>query len=91
MKCPKCGAECPQTFQHKPGADIPIMLDGETQFPTLDDIIASQEARVFDGRFTQLFECPMHGEFGMRQDDSPEFVEPDTWVAGPDGKKLFRM
>jgi hypothetical protein len=39
----------------------------------------------------EVFECQHHGEFGLLDDGPPFFYEPDTYVLGPDGQKLFRM
>ena len=39
----------------------------------------------------EVFECPMHGEFGLLDDGDSFFYQPDVYVLGPDGEKRFRM
>jgi len=33
--------------------------------------------------------CPVHGELFALPDGSQKFSEPDTWVLGPNGERLF--
>lgn len=92
MKCPKCGADAALVHEQKDKDLRPFTdLDGTTTFPTIDDILDAQPKHIFDEAFSRVFECSTHGEFGVKSDGVPEFTEPDTWVEGPNGEKLFRM
>lgn len=39
----------------------------------------------------EIFVCRTHGEFGLVDGGAPFFYEPDAYVMGPNGEKLFRM
>ena len=94
MKCPKCNSECPLVREYREDAEKYPRYDssGEVHFPTIEDIIASTPVPPLHGhRFDKLFACPTHGEFGTRPDGSFEFEDPDTYVLGPNGEKLFRI
>lgn len=93
MKCQKCGAEAVVTHQRRRGANFRPYTDanGTTHSPTVDDILDAHSVRIFDEEFECVFSCDTHGEFGLKPDGTPEFLEPDTWVDGPNGEKLFRM
>jgi len=42
--------------------------------------------------FDAVYTCPTHGVFGIRRDSKEVvFVEPDAWVEGPNGERLFRL
>jgi hypothetical protein len=100
MKCPKCGSEAQLTHERREGASRAFHTDmatGETHFPSIDDILADRQIDIFGSGFDRVYECVTHGEFGVlkpAEDGEParvEFVEPDTWVEGPNGEKLFRL
>jgi hypothetical protein len=95
MKCPKCGSETKLTHERKEGAASSFPYTdpstGETHFPSIDDILADRQIHIFGQGFDKVYECVTHGEFGVKTDGEVEFSEPDTWVEGPNGEKLFRM
>jgi hypothetical protein len=39
----------------------------------------------------EIFKCAKHGEYGLLDDGPPFFYEPDTYVLGPNGEKIFRI
>lgn len=39
----------------------------------------------------EIFICQHHGEFGLIDGGAPFFYEPDAYVTGPNGEKLFRL
>ena len=91
MKCPKCGVEATLTHERKEGISHPFTdLDGSTRFPSIDDILADRQIHFFGEGFDKVYECPTHGEFGVKG-EQVEFADPDTWVEGPNGEKLFRL
>jgi len=91
MKCPKCGTESLLIHERQDRDCFPHTdVNGETHFPSLEDIIASRQAYLFGEGFDKLYECRTHGEFGVKADGTSEFADPDTWVEGPNGEKLFR-
>lgn len=38
-----------------------------------------------------VFECPVHGCFELRDDGTQCFDVPDTYVRGPNGERLFEI
>lgn len=101
MKCPKCGSEAELIHERKEGgaSSFPYTdhSTGKTHFPSIEDILADRQIHIFGQGFDKVYECVTHGEFGILKpavDGEParvEFVEPDTWVEGPNGEKLFRL
>lgn len=90
MICPKCSATCVRTHAAKwIGEHVPIFHDERGRSYPASPF--DGPARVFDTRFTELWSCPTHGEFGVKADGQAEFVHPDAWVVGPNGEKLFRL
>jgi len=91
MDCPKCAAPSPSVRRAEPPAS---MADGWRDWDTPERIFGRMAdplrpyAHGVD--MEEMFECPVHGEFGVGPDGRPAFVEPDTWVEGPNGEKLFR-
>jgi hypothetical protein len=92
MKCSKCGGEAKLTHERKEGVSFPYTdPSGETHFPSIDDILSDRQIDIFGQGFDKVYECPTHGEFGVKTEGDAEFSDPDTWVEGPNGEKLFRM
>lgn len=85
--------ECPKCKQHSPRRETP---DYPSESPEalfgdpMDDpfFLEGMLLRDFDAVYT----CPTHGVFGIRRDSKEVvFVEPDAWVEGPNGERLFRL
>lgn len=91
MKCPKCGADTTKTHERTPGTSNAHYDFDTLRPPTIDEILGDRSVRVFGEDFDVLYACATHGEFGLKADGSPEFIEPDAWIKGPNGEKLFRM
>lgn len=83
VPCPKCNtlAECTDWIgKYRIDPDSPEALFG----PYALGLFHPTE------KVREIFECPIHGQFARLQDGSPYFQEPDTWVTGPNGERLFR-
>jgi len=91
VKCPKCNADVTKTHERTPGTNDIHYENGTPRPPTIDEILGDRGVRIFGTEFDVLFTCATDGEFGVRADGSAEFAEPDTWIEGPTGEKLFRM
>lgn len=81
--CPKCNTPAPCTDwvgREKVDPDSPEALFGPY---SLGFFHHTEKVR-------EIFECSIHGEFAFLTDGSVYFAEPDTWVAGPNGERLFR-
>ncbi len=40
--------------------------------------------------YVNFYECPVHGYF-EEHDGKQVFDDPDVWITGPDGRKLFAL
>jgi hypothetical protein len=80
--CPKCGAIAERSHLSVPWRGFDFGPPNPFEAPV----------QVYDKKMEALYECATHGEFGTDTESGvTEFVDPDTYVEGPNGEKLFRI
>lgn len=82
MNCPKCDAVMAVSFVATQPAGA--IVDGRPGDPF-------QQPQLVNGIFCAvLHACPVHGEFGIGPEGQVAVAEPETWVTGPSGERLFQ-
>lgn len=98
MRCPKCDAASPsrpvvaeELRSRNVDPDSPEAVFGSWEVEA-DRVNAAWdfEIRRADVDFDEIHTCPVHGDFAIRADGSALFAEPDCFVTGPNGERLFR-
>lgn len=84
QKCVKCGEPCAVVYDWQQDE---AALSGPPGFehhnPFRRAYVEGQEIE------NVVYECPVHGEFHVLESGDQRFSDPDTWVLGPNGERLF--
>lgn len=86
QKCCKCGEACRLVYDWQTDPDALSGPPGwEHHNPWRKAFADGQEIE------NVVYGCPTHGELHVLPDGRQWFIEPDTWVEGPNGERLFRI
>ena len=86
-ECAKCFAVSKMVQRKDYPIDSPEHIFGSG--PLEDPFYWLHDQKLRD--FVSVYECPTHGHYGILPDGEIVFAEPDIWVDGTNGKRLFRI
>jgi hypothetical protein len=82
-KCCKCGEESPCVYDWRTDEFAKVPDGWPMENPWAVWKVEGEETE------NVTWGCPTHGEFLVLKSGEQKFCEPDTWVLGPNGERLF--